>query len=389
MSKKIAVITDMSFMGSGYFYLFTNLATGLAKLGHQITVAGLGYMGESHSYPFSIIPSPTLQDAISIVNNLNYLDKADLIMVALDIPLQRAIHNELKGLNKKYIAITPMENGPLMPSWALALSNMDWVYFISELGKQEAIKAGVTKVDHLYVGVDTKLWHPATPEERAQLRSGLGIEPDEFVIMTAADNQERKNLWAGMEIVRILKSKLPDRKIKYIMVTRDDNPMGWNLRDLAVTEGITKEYVQFQRGIPSHDLWGLYVAADVYLQPSKAEGLGLPVLEAMACGIPCVATDTGALHEVLWGDEDGQPIAGYLIEPEYSFIDVWGNSRRDMINVEKAAETIKRLANKDITEEKETTAVALQYVRNRNWDTAIQQVDSKIKELFNETQTKE
>lgn len=379
MAKKIVAITDMAFVGSGYFYIFTNLMKGLVEKGHSVTVAGLGYMGEPHSFPFSIIPAPSLQDSVSIVNNLIYLQKPDLILVALDIPIQEQIFNTLKGSGLKYMAITPLENGPLLKEWALTLSQMSSVFFISELGAKEAQKAGVTQAEHLYIGVDSNLWHPASPSERTNLRHGLGIEDDDFVILTVADNQERKNLAAGMEILASVKKRLPDRKFKYILVTREDNPFGWHLRSLAETDGILKEYIPFSKGIPSQDLWGLYSVADVYLQPSKAEGLGMPVLEAMGCYIPVIATDTGALTELL---KDNR---GVLIPSAFDITDVWGNSKRTFIDTEKAAEKIEQWMKDPGTEVDEICHNALAYVRSRTWERPVKQVDDKIKELFGDT----
>lgn len=394
MGKKIVAITDMAFVGSGYFYIFTNLVNGLVKQGHSVTVAGLGYIGEPHSFPFSIIPAQTLQDAVSIMNNLIFLQDPDLLLVALDIPLQIQIHNTLKDAKKKdgqtkvkYMAITPLENGPLLDDWAVPLSTMDSVFFISQLGADEAKKAGVTQAEHLYVGVDTNLWHPASASERTNLRNGLGFAEDEFVILTVADNQERKNLAAGMQIVAGLKEKRPDLKIKYVIVTREDNPFGWRLRSLAKYYGLMNEYLPFNKGIPSQDLWGLYGVADVYLQPSKAEGLGMPVLEAMACGIPCIATDTGALHELLTDNR------GHLVPSAYQIIDVWGNSRRDFINTERgtmALLDLLRWKDEGSPLPAERTDAALQYVRSRTWEYPVKQVNDKIAELFHEqTQTKE
>ena len=104
---------------------------------------------------------------------------------------------------------------------------------------------------------------------------------------------------------------MPDRKIKYILVTNRNSALGWDLQDLSVTLGINNELMLIEQGIPSKNLWGIYSMSDVYLQTSKAEGLGMPVLEAMACKIPVVATDTGALHELL---QDGR---GLLVPVEY------------------------------------------------------------------------
>jgi len=79
----------------------------------------------------------------------------------------------------------------------------------------------------------------------------------------------------------------------------------------------------FERGMPQRDLWALYAIADVYLQPSKAEGLGLPVMDAMCCKLPVVATDTGALTELL-ADGRGWLIDGYKFDgDDRFFVDVW------------------------------------------------------------------
>jgi len=51
--------------------------------------------------------------------------------------------------------------------------------------------------------------------------------------------------------------------------------------------------------VPDQDLAAVYSLATVYCQPSLAEGFGLPVLEAMACGAPVVATKAGSLPEIV------------------------------------------------------------------------------------------
>lgn len=380
MPKKLLVITDMTMIGSGYYYLMTNLLTGLAAKGYDITVSGLGYMGEPHPYPFSVIPTMTPEDAVSIMSNLLWLERENpevCILVGLDIPYQIRYADQFKGSGRKYMGITPMENGPLVQTWAMGLSHLSFLWLISEMAKQECLKAGLTNVDHLNVGVDTVLWHPPSEEERKQLRQGMGLEEDEFVIMTVADNQERKNLWAGMRAVKLLKDKVPSKKLRYIMVTKEESPVGWKLRDLAQSEGILKEYLPFQRGIPSQNLWGLYACADVYLQPSKAEGLGLPVLEAMACGVPVVCTDTGAMTELCEG------MRGILTPVAYSILDVWGNSRRDFIDIEAAAKNLE-LVMTSAEGNKLFVERALKYVRGRTWDIAVNQVDTKLQELLND-----
>ncbi len=69
-----------------------------------------------------------------------------------------------------------------------------------------------------------------------------------------------------------------------------------------------EKHVQHLGMVPAGDLPGIYANADLFLMPSHYEGFGLPVLEAMACGTPVIASNQGSLPEVV-GD------AGLLVEP--------------------------------------------------------------------------
>lgn len=371
--SKILVVTDMDFSGSGYYYISVPLFTELAKMGHEIRIVGLSYQGQEHTYPFSIIPCKDTNDAHAIVHNLCVMPHTnpDVIIVALDIPLQISFFEKFAQYKKPYIAITPLENGPLTMSWTAPMFNFSWTFFISELGKQEALKAGLKKVDHLLVGIDSNFWHVPTPEEKAGLRKGMGIEDDEFVILTVADNQERKNLWAALSVTSEMKKR--GRKVRHILVTRVDSPFGWKIRDLALKLGINQEVMTMNRGMPKENLWSLYALSDCFLLTSKAEGLGMPVLEAMACGLPVVGTDTGAIHELL---DEGR---GFLIAPEYSMTDVWGNSRRDFFGIIEGTNVIETMAGTPLWRIAAQKARA--YIETRDWITPAKQLDSKIQEL--------
>ena len=70
------------------------------------------------------------------------------------------------------------------------------------------------------------------------------------------------------------------------------------------------DWAEFTLDPPQAELAGLYASADAYLFPSRLEGFGLPILEAMACRTPVVGTDTGAARELI---EAPNPHAGRVV----------------------------------------------------------------------------
>jgi len=191
-NKKIVFVSDFNFRGSGYLNISMPLCRGLADKGYDIKAVGLGYTGEEHPFNFSIIPCSSFSDAHAMTNNLFYQWKPDLVIVALDIPYLQQFSSLCKGLGIKMIAITPLENPPLTMSWSYLLQQIDKVFFISQMGTDEALKAGVENAEHLVVGMDTVSWRMRTTDEYVKGREMMGISPDTLVVLTVADNQERK-----------------------------------------------------------------------------------------------------------------------------------------------------------------------------------------------------
>lgn len=79
---------------------------------------------------------------------------------------------------------------------------------------------------------------------------------------------------------------------------------GWLYESVyqAVEEHRVADAVRFLDYVPENDLSALYSTADVLAMPSAYEGFGIPVIEAMACGVPVVCSDGGALPEAAGDD---------------------------------------------------------------------------------------
>jgi len=370
MNKKILWITDMDFKESGYYRLSVPLCTGLAQ-DNDVKVLGFSYKREEHTFPFSIIPVANYRELNGMIENLIKIWKPDLVIIASDVPKVETIHEmvERQSYDLPVIAITPLENPPLCFSWSASLMKLSHVFFISEVANTAAKATGLLNTSHLPVPIDTDFWCPAP---RKEIRKKLGWDDSTVVFLTVGANQERKNLSAGMEIISQLKKD--GMKVKHIIITKDNTVYGWKLRDLAIDLLDTNQETSIvEAGISKEDLREYYQAADWFLHPSKAEGLGLSVLEAMACGLPVIATDTGAMTELLADNR------GILVPSAFRFIDVWGNSYRDMIDVQKAAAMIQ-----GDTWSEPNLKLARDFVVNRTQENAVNMLSEKIEELTNE-----
>jgi len=83
-----------------------------------------------------------------------------------------------------------------------------------------------------------------------------------------------------------------------------------DLRDLVRQLNLERN-VRFAGKMENESVWSLLKLCDVFCQPSRSEGMSNALLEAMGCGLPCVATAVGGTPEVL---EDGR--TGYVVPSE-------------------------------------------------------------------------
>jgi len=383
----ILYVSDFDLRGSGYCNIGIGLCTELAK-NYDVMVLGVGYKREEHHYPFRIIPAQ-IGELAQMVNNLRAKFDIEAIIVALDIPLQERLLAQFNAPNDiPYIGIFPLESGPLCGPWAVNLLRMDKRLIMSQFGKDELAKQGVES-DYLPVGFDKEAWRPPTPEERQMLRDGLGVGKDTKVVLTVADNQERKNLSKGFEIFadyvygfevgRGQKFTQEQKGLRkdavYWLVTRPKSPVGWKLEDYAQDYGILDRLNIWERGISFKQLWSLYAAADVFLLTSKAEGLAMPVLEAMSCRLPVIGTDCAAIAEHV---TDGR---GLGIKPDYVMVDPWGNSNRYMAGRADGVYKMQLYFNgMDDTDRVAMLNKAQQYANERDWATAGNVVIKAIEE---------
>lgn len=131
-------------------------------------------------------------------------------------------------------------------------------------------------------------FRPASPEAVAATRRRLGL-PERYALFVGAD-RPHKNL-AGL--LRAW-AELGDAAWPLVVAGRSD-PRFPEARRTARRLGLDARFVG---EVPEADLPALYGGAGLFVLPSLAEGFGLPVLEAMACGTPVACSGVASLPEV-------------------------------------------------------------------------------------------
>jgi glycosyltransferase involved in cell wall biosynthesis len=137
---------------------------------------------------------------------------------------------------------------------------------------------------------------PPDPEERDRLLDNLRIERPYVLWMGTLE--PRKNPEGVIRgFVEALDAGFPDQGGMHLYMV---GPRGWfsgDLAELISTRGL-RDRVRRIDAQPLPVRAALYAGASVFLFPSLAEGFGLPIVEAMACGAPVVTSNRSSMPEV-------------------------------------------------------------------------------------------
>jgi len=150
-----------------------------------------------------------------------------------------------------------------------------------------------SKISVIYPGYDEEAFQPLREREAIEaVKTRYGIAGD--YILFVGTIQPRKNLVRLMEAFSLLKRQAADLQLVIA------GKKGWLYEAIfrRVEELGLEGQVVFTGYVADEDLPALFSGARLFVFPSLYEGFGLPVLEAMACGVPVVCSNASSLPEV-------------------------------------------------------------------------------------------
>ena len=172
------------------------------------------------------------------------------------------------------------------------------------------------------------------PRDGRGVRTGLGIREDALVVGTNATNQARKDWGVAAAAIALLRQKYPTL-VWWINV--DVAIRHWNLNALIADYDLADCVVLMEGGNKSDtELSYLYSMCDLTLLPTLGEGYGYPIVESLACGVPCVTTGYAGGVELV-------PRTEWLVPPVAMRLDGQYNQARPVTRPEDWAAAVDRV----------------------------------------------
>lgn len=320
-----------------------------------------------------------------------------------------------------WVSYVPIDGMPHPPEWTNTFMSMDICVAYGNWGAT-VMKQRNPKFDppYIYHGVDTDVYKP-DPTARAKVRASMGIDDDTFLIGYVGRNQPRKQIpslfaafamWSKPHHVCKTTGKpwitdptewyineltFPVQTMPYSVKSRKNSnvspftgktndfisypgnskakiylhcaleDVGWNIHEQFARyrfdqKVIYPDNLAIGLGVTDQEMNGIYNAFDIFTLPTIGEGFGLPILEAMSCGIPLCVTDYSAHVEWCKG-------AGELIKPITYVTEPLTSIQRAYVDIADYVSRIEKLYQSKALREKygkvgRTKALQMDWTKN-------------------------
>lgn len=282
----------------------------LSETGYDIDVIGINYWGTPHNFPYRIFPANVQGDypggelrAKMLVYQAQMEDKPyDAIVYLTDPWNVPGLITELGDLQSEH----GIEIPPVIPWLTVDGENVDGTSLNSDLvakvlsatefgTKELAIRGCDRPLQTVPFGIDTSIFRPLDKLQARALVSSQEIPPDAFIVGAIATNQLRKRLDLHLAYFAewVSRYQIPDAYL-YLFVSGQSST-GFDLARLVRYYGLQGRVILNMSKLNDQAMAQVYNSFDVYMSLSQGEGFGLTVLEAMACGVPCVVSDWSGL----------------------------------------------------------------------------------------------
>ena len=162
----------------------------------------------------------------------------------------------------------------------------------------------IRAVETVYNGIDCREYRPAKSEEEKQaIKAKYKLLPDKKYLLCVATPVALKGWMELLQAIKISKEKFAGWILLMIAPKRNYTD-AIDLMKRGDELGV-RDLLMHIGGLSPSDLAEVFRGCDAFVLPSYNEGMANALLEAMACGLPCIATEVGGHNEVIENKEEG------------------------------------------------------------------------------------
>lgn len=302
---KILIHSNGPHVPSGYGTQCAYLVKQLKALGHDVAVSCLyGLAGQPIRWDgITLYPAGRADFSADVIGGHAASHEADVVITLMDNRMLNSIAPMLKQEPWHLISWVPVDTEDRLGSGDQRFLQMSGAMPVgmSKHGTELIKKAGFWGATCIPHSVDLDTFAP--PVDRQRLREDAEVS-DRFVIGLNAANMDsvRKAFPEQLEAFARFHKRHSDAMLMLHtqMVTSKGHNLYQMIDDFGLSDcvKITDQYVHTAGLMNAHRMADWYGACDILTLCSYAEGFGIPLLEAQACGVPVVTTDASATREL-------------------------------------------------------------------------------------------
>jgi glycosyltransferase involved in cell wall biosynthesis len=339
---KIHILCDSPRTQSGFSVVGKNLAVGLTKLGHEVSMTGFQTAFISEEYNgIEVLPINT-QYIDEIGQYINNVQKSGAELVINIFNGDDAQQNIFAKIIKPTVWYVPVEGNNIpdvMINDLLEVGKSGKIIAQCDYGKYEMMSHGITSTT-IYHGYDPEVFKKQdnkniTSSEKVNILKYISgkWQVDNILItslddhfdnkfifgFTGANHGIRKRIERLLTAYSIFLNEVKNRKNNTLLVLRTMpiSITGINLlkicADLEISANVVFLYGENNR-LTDEAMNVIYNCFDVNVSASSSEGFGLPILETMACGIPQVGPKCSSFTELITDPLDKKKDRGLLAD---------------------------------------------------------------------------
>jgi glycosyltransferase involved in cell wall biosynthesis len=172
------------------------------------------------------------------------------------------------------------------------------IFTVSHFCKQEIVdKYGISedKIEVTYNGIDFNVFHPNhSAEAKDKIRKKYNLK--NRIILTVGRLDPRKN---HVSLVKAFNMVMQKKNLEYDLVMIGQRHFGYDKIFNEIKNTNVPNRIKTLENVNDNELAIFYNLAEFFVYPSVAEGFGIPVLEAMACGLPVITSNKTSLPEIV------------------------------------------------------------------------------------------